>query len=98
MVLKIAAQAFEAGESFNIFLRFVGFWDSFCYKNFSCKKSVVCDQYCRNIHDPCKLVNAFKSSILLLLGLPIILEVLLKNLRKGAQFSVKLQGWGLQPF
>ena len=45
-----------------------------------------------------KLVNAFKSSILLLLGFTIILETLLKNLRKGAQSSGKLQGWGLQLF
>ena len=38
------------------------------------------NQHYRNIHDPSKLVNALKSSILLLLGLPIILEALLKIL------------------
>ena len=56
------------------------------------------NQHYRNIHDPSKLVNALKSSILLLLGLPIILEALLKNLRKITQFSLKLQDWGVQPF
>ena len=54
-------------------------------------QGVVCNQHYRNIYDPSKLVNAIKSSILLLLGLPIILETLLKNLRKGTQSSVKLQ-------
>ena len=58
---------------------------------FLIKKREVCNQRYRNIHDPSKLVNAIKSSILLLLGLPIILETLLKNLRKGTQSSVKLQ-------
>ena len=82
MFLKIAAQAFETGDFLNIFLRFLGFSGSFCYKNFSYKKCVVCNQHCRNIHDPSKLVNAFKSSILLLLGLPIILETLLKTYAK----------------
>ena len=83
MVLKIAAQEFEAGDFLNIFLRFFGFWGSFYYKNFSYKKYVVCNQHYRNIHDPSKLDNAFKSSILLLLGLPIILDTLPKNLRKA---------------
>ena len=59
---------------------------------FLIKKRLVCNQHYRNIHDPNKLVNAIKSSILLLLGLPTILETLLKNLRKGTQSSVKLQG------
>ena len=36
--LKIAAQAFEAGDFLNIFFRFLGFWGSFSYKNFSLKK------------------------------------------------------------
>ena len=98
MFLEISAEAFEAGDFLNIFLRFLGFWGSFYYKIFLIKKCVVCNQYYRNIHDPSKLVNAIKSSILLLLGLPIILETLLKNLRKGTQSSVKLQDWGLQPF
>ena len=49
------------------------------------------NQHYRNIHDPSKLINAFKSSTLLLLGLTVILETLLKNLRKGTQSSVKLQ-------
>ena len=56
------------------------------------------NQHYRNIHDPSKLIKAFKSSTLLLLGLPVILETLLKNLRKETQSSVKLQDWGLQPF
>ena len=59
---------------------------------------MVCNQHYRNIHDPNQLVNAIKSSILLLLGLPITLETLLKNLLKGTQSSVKLQDWGQQPF
>ena len=58
----------------------------------------MCNQRDRNIHDASKLVNAIKSSILLLLGLQIILETLLRNLHKGTQSSVKLQDWGLQPF
>ena len=29
--LKISAQAFEAGDLLNIFLRFLGFWGSLCY-------------------------------------------------------------------
>ena len=37
--LKIAAQAFEAGDFLNISLRFLGFWGSFCYKKFSYKKT-----------------------------------------------------------
>ena len=49
------------------------------------------NQHYRNIHDPSKLIKAFKSSTLLLLGLPVILETLLKNLRKETQSSVKLQ-------
>ena len=98
MFLKVAAQVFEAGDFLNIFLWFLGFWGSLSYKNFSYKKCVVCNQHYHNIHDPSKLVNAFKSSILLLLGLPIILETLLKNLRKETQSSVKLQDRGLQPF
>ena len=91
MFLKIAAHVFEAGDFLNIFLRFLGFSSSFCYKNFSYKKRVVCNQHYRNIYDPSKLVNTFKSSILLLLGFSIILKTLLKNLRKGTQPSVKLQ-------
>ena len=55
------------------------------------KECVVCNQHDRNIHDFSKLVNAFESSILLLLGLLIILKTILKNLLKGTQFSVKLQ-------
>ena len=35
MFLKIAAQTFEAEDFLNIFLRFLGFWGSFYYKNFS---------------------------------------------------------------
>ena len=31
--LKIAAEAFEAGDFLNNFLRFLGFWGSFGYKN-----------------------------------------------------------------
>ena len=59
----------------------------------------MCSQHYRNIHGPSKLINAIiKSPILVLLGLPIILETLLKNLRKGTQSLVNLQDWGLQPF
>ena len=36
--LKIVAQAFEAGYSLKILLRFSGFWGSFSYKKFSYKK------------------------------------------------------------
>ena len=32
MFLTIAAQAFEAGDFLNIFLKFCGFWGSFPYK------------------------------------------------------------------
>ena len=39
-------------------------------------------QHYHHIHDPDELVNAIKSFILLLLGLPIILETLLRNFRK----------------
>ena len=45
MLLKIAAQAFEAGDFLNIFLRFLSFGDNFLiktfYKNFSLKKKSV---------------------------------------------------------
>ena len=41
MFLKIAAQAFAAGDSLNIFLRFLGFWGSFSYKIFSYKKACM---------------------------------------------------------
>ena len=80
-------------------IRFVRFRGSFCYKNSSYikKKRVVCNQHYRNIHDPIKLINANKSSILLL-GLPINLETLFKNLLKGTECSVKLQDWGVQRF
>ena len=60
-------------------------------KTFLIEKCVVCNQHYRNIHDPRTLVNAFKFSILLLLGLPETLETLLKNLSQGTQSSVKLQ-------
>ena len=38
---KIEAQAFEAGDFLNIFLRFWDFWGSFSYKNISYKKTCV---------------------------------------------------------
>ena len=41
MFLKIVAQGFEAGNFLNIFLRFLVFWGSFSYKNFSYKKRRV---------------------------------------------------------
>ena len=40
MFLKIAAQAFEAGDFLNIFLRFWGFSGSFSYNHFSYKEQV----------------------------------------------------------
>ena len=40
MFLKIAAQAFEAGDFLNIFLRFWGFSGSFSYNQFSYKEHV----------------------------------------------------------
>ena len=40
MALKIAAQAFEAGDSLNIFLRIYLFWGSFSYKNYSYNENV----------------------------------------------------------
>ena len=40
--LKIAAQASEAGDFLNIFLRFLGFWGSFSYQMFVIKKNVYC--------------------------------------------------------
>ena len=83
---------------FNIFLRSLGFWALLYYKKFYYKKCVVCNQHYHNIHDPSKLVNAFRSSILLFLGLLIIQETLLKHLPKGTQSSVKLEDWGLQSF
>ena len=39
--LKISAQAFEAGDFLNVFLRFLGFWDSFSSKHFSYVKKNV---------------------------------------------------------
>ena len=40
--LETAAQAIDAGDILNIFLRFWGFWGSFSYKNVSyIKKCVV---------------------------------------------------------
>ena len=57
VIFEITAQAFKAGDFLNIFLRFLDLWGSFL---------VVCNQHYRNIHDPSKLVNASKSSILLL--------------------------------
>ena len=40
MFLKIADQAFEAGDFLNIFLRFWAFWGSFSYKNVSYENNV----------------------------------------------------------
>ena len=40
MFLQIAAQAFEAGDFLNIFLRFWGFSGSFSYNHFSYKEHV----------------------------------------------------------
>ena len=40
--LKIAAQASEAGDFLNIFLRFLGSWGSFSYQMFVIKKNVYC--------------------------------------------------------
>ena len=40
MFLKIAVEAFEAGDFLNIFLRFFGFWGLFSYKKFSYKKKM----------------------------------------------------------
>ena len=39
--LKIAAEAFEARDVLNIFLRFWSFWGSFSYKKFSYEKCLV---------------------------------------------------------
>ena len=39
--LKIAVQAFQARDFLYIFVRFLGFWDSFSYKTFSWKKRRV---------------------------------------------------------
>ena len=47
----------------------------------------MCNQHYRNIHDPGKLVNAFKSSILLFLCLPIILETLQKLTQRNSILS-----------
>ena len=60
----------------------------------------MCNQHYRNIHDPSKLAIAFKSSTLLLLGRPIILETFLKNLRKGteSQISIKTISQNFQGF
>ena len=38
---KIEAQAFEGGGFLNIFLRFLGFWGSFSYKDFSYMKKTL---------------------------------------------------------
>ena len=43
MFLKTAAQAFEAGDFRNIFLRFWGFRGLFSYKNVSYRKKRVCN-------------------------------------------------------
>ena len=67
------------------------------YRDLKLGNVLVYNRHYRNIHDPDELVNAIKSSILLLLGHTIILETLLKNFRKGAQSWVKLQD-GLQPY
>ena len=88
---KIAAQPFEVGDFLNIFLKFLGFWGSFCFNYFSYKKQVVCSQYFGNIHGPSKLVSAITSSVLLLLGLLIVLETLLKNLRQETQESFRFE-------
>ena len=40
MFLKITAQAFEAGDFLNIFLKFGGFRSSFSYKKSSYKKNM----------------------------------------------------------
>ena len=37
--LKIPAQAFESVDFLTIFLKFLGFWGSFSYKNVSYKKT-----------------------------------------------------------
>ena len=34
-LLKMAAQAFKAGNCFNIFLNFGGFWGTISYEDFS---------------------------------------------------------------
>ena len=39
MFLKIAAQAFEAEDLLDIFLKFWGFWGSFSYENVLIKKT-----------------------------------------------------------
>ena len=41
----MAAQVFESGNFLNIFLRFLGFWGSFSYKNFSYKKTCTVSYY-----------------------------------------------------
>ena len=43
--LKITAQAFEAGDLPNIFVRFWGFWGSFSYKTFRIKKRLLLTGY-----------------------------------------------------
>ena len=41
MFLKIEAQAFDAGDFLNIFLRFLGVCGSFSYKQFSYRKKCI---------------------------------------------------------
>ena len=41
VLLKIAAQTFEAGDFLNIFLRFWGFGGSFSYKTCSYKRTCI---------------------------------------------------------
>ena len=45
VVLKIAAETFEAGDFLNILLRFFGIWGSFSYINFSYKKTYAFPEF-----------------------------------------------------
>ena len=58
--LKIAAQASEAGDFLNIFLRFLGSWGSFSYQMFVIKKNVYCKIHF--VNKICRMIKGLSKS------------------------------------
>ena len=64
MFLKIATQAFEAGDFYSIFLMFLGFWGSFSNKHFAIKTHVFLNHFAVSIYDPPRIQTYFMKFLI----------------------------------
>ena len=64
MFLKIATQAFEAGDFYSIFLMFLGFWGSFSNKHFVIKTHVFLNHFAVSMYDPPRIQTYFMKFLI----------------------------------